>query len=431
MQYTGQVTPIPLNVDRCVDLHNAIIRESSHVPGHPDLRVAKYIDHWATSDIYQSEQLAERLSGPILNFLSRSDIIPESVQDMTPFTPGLAHPSQIYPEADPLFYGDYNDCIKLYPSNNIEDDCIGLVFDMDTNKATWIDQPLDGPPEYTEHVWLPLDEVLEAWLYYIRRKRCIPRGHEHMSPTRGEMAGWDMVYPPIQDVDDAVATWNEYVSLVESKLPDTGRRAQADAEGNPDLSQLAGFPGAFFSRARRPSFSQIAPGLVFPVSSQMSLLARRYQEHLRTENVSPTTGKDSDGKTRVVATVIFPLGDNIHAGLCTMCDAGRQDGVGLVLPSSEGYDFWSSGPVSRTANCPPRFEKVWQPVPNESPYGPVSPARLATVLRKWIDLVREGTWSIGPDGVQGTLDEFVRLEEYVGYEVEFRPVGMLLDVVDM
>lgn len=211
MQYTGQVTLIPLNVDRCVDLHNAIIRESSHVPGYPDLRVVKYIGHWATSEEYQSEQLPERLSGPIFEFLSRCDIFPERVQDMTPFTPGLADPSQIYPEADPLFYGEYNDCIKLYPSNNIEDDCVGLVFDMDTNKATWLDQPLDTPPDYTEHVWLPLDEILEAWLYYIRRKHCIPRGRESMAPTRGEMIGWEMAYPPIQDVDDAVATWNEYV----------------------------------------------------------------------------------------------------------------------------------------------------------------------------------------------------------------------------
>lgn len=76
---------------------------------------------------------------------------------MTPFTTGLTHPSHIYPKEDPLFYGEYNDCIKLYPSNNIEDDGVGLVFDMDTNKATWVNQPLDTPPYYTEHVWLPLD----------------------------------------------------------------------------------------------------------------------------------------------------------------------------------------------------------------------------------------------------------------------------------
>lgn len=49
----------------------------------------------------------------------------------------LTRPTSI-PKLTPLFYGDYNDCIKLYPSNNIEDDCIGLVFDMDTNKATWV-----------------------------------------------------------------------------------------------------------------------------------------------------------------------------------------------------------------------------------------------------------------------------------------------------
>ena len=405
-----------------MELHNAIVRESSQAPGHPPLPTVNYFEYWAATQGDDLNQLSHNLRRPLLDFLSKCDVILEERQNLTPFVIGLASPSEVYPGGQPIF--EYNDCAKIYQSNDIENDSIGLVFDMTSNKASWIDFMYDTPPGYTEHVWVPLDQVLETWLNYIRRGRCTPRGNEEWAPTGGSMQGWDMVYPPMRDVEETLTTWNQYVSLVESKLPSPGTPRRL-AEPRPAFK---GFAEAFFSRARIPTFRNVAPSLIFPSASQMSVLAARQQERFQAEEESFIS--ERDGFMKVIPTVLFPLGDNIHAGLSTTKERGWQDAVGLILPMSEGYDAWS-GPID-DSNDLPRYERVWQVVPLESPYWPRHPARLTWVLRKWIELVEDGTWKVGPDGIEGGWDDFTHWEECIGldYMPSMRLSGMLLDTVD-
>ncbi|KAF9889728.1 hypothetical protein FE257_007034 [Aspergillus nanangensis] len=420
---TGQVTPTTLNIDRCVSLHNAIIRASSSPPNQSPLPTAKYFDHHATID---------SLTPQLTNFLSQCDILLSETQHLSPFVVSLAPPSEIHPNGESIFPG-YNNCVNLYLSNNVENDSVGLVFDMTTNKATWVDFMYDCPPDYTEHVWVPLDEVLEAWLRYIRRGRCIPRGNEEFAPTGGTMEGWSMVYPPMEDVEETLATWEEYVSLVEARMPSPPpgvvQREQPEQPPQDNRTPFKGFAEAFFTRARTPTFTHVAPSLVFPSPSQMEALAARQQERFHAEESSWTT--EEDGLIKVVPTVLFPLGGNIHAGLATTADRGWQDGVGLVLPTAERYESWA-GPVDEENNDPPAYERVWQVEAVQSPFWPVHAARMTWVLRRWIQLVEEGVWRVGTDGVQGSWEEFVQEEECVGEDgmPATRLVGMLLDGVD-
>lgn len=238
------------------------------------------------------------------------------------------------------------------------------------------------------------------------------------------MQGWDLVYPPMQDVEETLTTWDQYVSLVESKLPSLRTPLQL-AESRPAFK---GFAETFFGRARIPAFRNVAPSLVFPSAWQMLGLAARQQERFQEEEESFTS--EQDGFMKVIPTVLFLLGDNLQAGLSTTKERGWQDAVGLILPMSEGYGSWS-GPID-DSNELPRYERVWQVIPLESPYWPRHPARLHWVLRKWIEMVEDGTWKVGADGIEGNWKDFIHWEECIGLDdmPTMRLSGMLLDTVD-
>lgn len=99
------------------------------------------------------------------------------------------------------------------------------------------------------------------------------------------MQGWDLVYPPMQDVEETLTTWDQYVSLVESKLPSLRTPLQL-AESRPAFK---GFAETFFGRARIPAFRNVAPSLVFPSAWQMLGLAARQQERFQEEEQSFTS----------------------------------------------------------------------------------------------------------------------------------------------
>ncbi|KAL4927751.1 uncharacterized protein BDV17DRAFT_265742 [Aspergillus undulatus] len=74
-----------------------------------------------------------------------------------------------------------------------------------------------------------------------------------------------MKYPSMQDLED-LRVWDEYVTLVESKLPeqeqDHTRRTSISTELEA-LPEFLGLPHHFFTRARRSNFIYVAPSLVF------------------------------------------------------------------------------------------------------------------------------------------------------------------------
>ncbi|KAL4886314.1 hypothetical protein BJY04DRAFT_178855 [Aspergillus karnatakaensis] len=458
-QYSGKVTYTKLNVDRCAELHNAIVQEVAHAPGFENANVTKYTDSWAAHQDENLKGLRRSIGSPLYDFLSKADLIVGAPwAHMTPHVGGLAAPSSLSEEDFPLFFDEYNKCVTLYSSNEDADEAVGLVFDLNTNKATWIDDYFFTPPRYMDHVWVPLEEILEAWLSHIRR-RCIAHPGSYDDAFWGQAYGWRLRYPPKEDVEEDLRLWDKYVALVESKLP---KKPQAATVNNADdVPEFLGFPEEFLSRARKPQFKYVAPGLVFPSMSQMEELAQRQLELFGADKDSwrrPVSEKvaehdeesamekdDSPGMELLdinedwrpsteVPTVLFPLGDNIHAGLCTGGDNEWQDGVGLILPSSKGYKRWIGPPADYSPYSRsqlPRFERVWQ-VKTMSPYWRSHHPRLARVLEKWIQLVQDGTWKVGKEGIKGKLENY--LEEEISTDSwedqDTRPVGMLLDGVD-
>ncbi|KAL4951549.1 hypothetical protein BDW69DRAFT_169843 [Aspergillus filifer] len=435
-----------LNVDRCVELHNAIINESASAPGHEPLLVVNAMEFWESESKGSTKLVRKKMSTSLFEFVSKVNIIhPDSrSQHMLPFVASLDGPSSWLTQKEILFNGKYNRCVPLYIPSNFENDELGLIFDMDTNKATWVDWIFNSPPDYDEHIWLPLDEILEKWLAFVRQ-RCIPRSRDSTAFS-GSTEGWDMMYPPPQDLEEDLGMWSRYVALVESKLPEQKQQRASSMNLSTELEkEFLGFPQHFFSRARRPSFKFVAPSLVFPSAAQLTQLARRQRDQfaLKETDIMTPYGVNPDLKDiiwddlplddesrKVIPTILFPMGDNIHAGLCSSEEGMWQDSVGLVLPSSRDYETWA-GPPSKW-RYRPDSERIWQVRAKESPFWRAHDARLARVLEKWIQLVEDGTWKVGPDGIEGKLENFSEskgeLTEWDGWVA--RPSGMFLDGVD-
>ncbi|KAL3459818.1 hypothetical protein BJX64DRAFT_264150 [Aspergillus heterothallicus] len=436
---TGKVTRTTLDVDRCVELHNAIIRENAEAPGFEPLEVANYTDYWVKKQPSELKRLKKELKTPLFEFLSRSHIVVDERIAMTPFTWGLTAPHGLNPTGGLLFWGKYGDPVLLYISASRDWNSAGLVFDMKTNKATWVSLHWETPPTYREHIWAPLDVILEEWLTYVRR-RGIPRYFDEHA-FGGHMAGWGIHYPPPQDVEEDLEVWDRYVALVESKLP------QGPILGISNTSTSAiqepefmGFPKVFFSQARRPAFRYVAPELVFPSPSQLSELAELqratwaqmriggwYMQHDADDDADFEGALDAE---KVHPTVLFPLGDNLKAGLSTSGDNAWQDGVGLILPTKGISDLKFGEGSSR--NWGGRgFKRVWQVEARESPFWAPHPARLARVLEKWIQYVEDGTWKVGKDGIKGKIKSFLKHEVHREWQgIEIAAYGMFLDGVD-
>jgi uncharacterized protein YjiS (DUF1127 family) len=435
---TGKVTRTTLNVNRFIELHNAIICENAEAPGFEPLEVVNYTDYWADEKLDELRLLKQNLKAPLFEFLSRSHQFVDVPIAMLPFTWGLSSPSQLNPDSKLLYWRDYGDPVVLYRAASSQYSSGGLVFDMKTNKATWVNILWDRPPEYKEHIWAPLDVILEAWLTYIRR-RGVPRFWDEHA-FGGHTLGWGIRYPPPQDVEEDLEVWDRYVALVESKLPEGSYPTISNTSTNAtEGPEFLGFPQAFLNQARRPAFKYVAPELVFPSPSQLAALAetqragwvkrrnpRWHLEEFIDRDTDIEGALDSD---KVFPTVLFPLGENINAGLSTSSHNAWQDGVGLILPTPGVYDLHYGEGLSKFVS--PRFKRVWQVEGRDSPFWAPHPARLARVLEKWIQYVEEGTWKVGKDGIKGKLSGYLKHEVIRGnWGVEVEPYGMLLDGVD-
>lgn len=425
MEHAPDNLAVDLNVQRCIDLHNRIVSAAVDSPNGIVIREAvtnNYFDYWDHAD-EPTQDLLEVLTDPVKAFLQGCHVLDFHQQCFTIRVRGLAPPSQMHPIEG---LEDYTNYILLYGCPDPENDRLGLVFDMDTNKASWIDDMFNLPPDNTESVWTSLESVLEAWIREIDRQRELPGGMEQAYP--GEPEGWHFSYPPPKDTEDALSAWSQYVQLVEDK-------AAASVELPPKREPLGdtglrGMAAAFLNDARRPRFQYVAPELVFPSASQVEAMAvRQHQRFLAADG--SIEDDEVVGWKNVVASVIFPLGDNINAGLCTCNDRGWQDTAGLILPTSNSYEAWS-GEINDQNINPPDFERVWQTNNGVSPFWAPHYARLASIFKLWAQFVEDGTWPVGESGVIGSLRDHATEEEYTDItgETATRLSGMLFDDFD-
>lgn len=226
---------------------------------------------------------------PIYRFLRLCDTYtgPEG-RDTLPFTP-QASQLVAYDFFSEVLEADTPFIILLYPSNvgpgHRRDVDAGLLLDPFTFRVHWHYIPTSGnnrlqPGDY----WEPLDRVLRRWLaiwdsgkYY-----------------------WDdgLQYPMVRPwieryLTESLTAWDRLLSCISERLP-AGVLSEWQAPLEKTLLtqfEISPFTVEFLSRAKRPAFPLIAPGItVFSEESLVSTYAREAEGSWRrrwTKNAEP------------------------------------------------------------------------------------------------------------------------------------------------
>ncbi|GKT93654.1 hypothetical protein Ct61P_11504 [Colletotrichum tofieldiae] len=381
---------------RCAELHNQLLANAiAHVPGAADHvvrdaipRVLDVAPEWANTDAIDEV--------PIYQFLSLLD----SYRPLEfPLTPEFWQPRPAFFWNE--LYQDFEDrdLILLYPDNTdspIMDG--GLYFNLDTNLVHW--GRINLHPLPPDDAWVPLElalrKALDMW-------EC---GKFHWDPSSFtnvdalSIRSW-----AVRDLEAAVASWNDLLVAIQDRLPlPAGDERPPFHEPLPsDLveqyaSTLSPFAVAFLTAAKRPSFTNVAPGLtVFTPESFTALYAAEPAESpRRTQNAKASP--DEYASLILPATLaaisedpdLEPSFDEDYgygkftvsrrAGLYTDPTTGLRNADGALLITAEG------------AAHPVRFE-------GQRPWGAPRVVRFAEMFALWATLVRDGVWDISIEGV--------------------------------
>ncbi|KAI8965151.1 hypothetical protein F5Y11DRAFT_37348 [Daldinia sp. FL1419] len=386
------LSTLSFSPERCADLHNRLLAQSiENLPSQRTERnlVARFLD--AAPEFTEIPSLPDL---PLYRFLALLDTTPISPgRVVNVLTPCIYEPDPTIFWTEP--FEDEPSFILLYGQNSGDAPMDGGIFlDIVSYKAVWHQRDfLHFPP--TDQ-WLPLEVLLQKAIDEWET------GKFYWDASQASVAirRWTS-----NDMEEALVAWVQLLSSIELRISsETGHTpSRLEPLSSESLApfKISGFAAEFLTKAQRPSFSFIAPGIgTFTTESLAATYTTEASGSVRQTHWLGDSG-DEDWPT-----LIFPGLDavphdvsqdpnqyincfdrnwgfgkftvNRRSGLYVMSDTKNSDVVRLIT---------SSGLPNA---CEFRRRLTW---------GPPRDPKLAEVLRHWTSLVEEGTWSVGSNGV--------------------------------
>jgi hypothetical protein len=291
--------------------------------------------------------------------------------------------------------------------------------------------------------WHPLEDILKAWLDMIRIGKVKAVGSDT------EYQPWELVSYTMFQVDEAVEVFNKLTSAIEKRMPQNETTSTVEPDNLLDKEALdaahipAGFAYDFLTRARRPRFSFIAPGLSLPTPSTIAdqaffgVLETVPEDH-RSWIQSPPIQlfrsslmyKRPSPHPNIYPEDIFgyPFGlPEFSAGLyfheCNTGNNQHSDAVSLVLPYGIGGSGWArkaDGSLfgenihDEVANSKDSHDELYQT--GRQPFIKRHPVRLVQVLKSWVAMVERGDWKVGAEGIASGINEWKKADTRSGWE---------------
>lgn len=391
--------------ERCADLHNKLLQKA--IENNPAATTETTLLARLLEASPQLAQIPGLQDLPVYRFLSLLKTTPASPQR----GPGVLTPHMYQPDPA-LFWSETftaharPELILLYGQNSAGSPADGGLFlNVQTGRAVWHWAP--GPFPADEQ-WVPLEDVLRSALARWDSGKYFWDAAQGSARVRS----WTQT-----DLSEALAAWERLLSGIEARLPeseDVPKRLEPLELSQETMSsfRISRFVRQFLSRAPRPGFAFVAPG-VTAFSTQALQEAYSSEDPTAIRRSTPLGQEDPDDPEW--ASLVLPVGVPVdqHTSRSANTDiqsfdrpwglgkftVGRQAGL-YVIPETTDSDvvhlITSSG-LSTAGDFSGRC-----------PWAESRPPRLAEILSHWASLVESGRWAVAADGVAEDHEWFGR-----------------------
>jgi hypothetical protein len=278
--------------------------------------------------------------------------------------------------------------------------------------------------------WWPLETVLSFWIVMAAQDKVQAVAADVNAESK--FLPWIMVPYSEEQLRRTLETFSDLVELIEDRIQDLQGESAVGLVDDATLDAASippGFAREFLSRARRPRFRYIAPGLQVPSSENPPQV--------------PFTPSQQNLENRIKPILLFPSEENItlemfskspflwpydhvkeyQAGLyLDPCDRSSnhawEDSCHILLPfeiGCNGFARTSDGDslghdhVDRTTVSPdikPKDTNSELYQPGYRPFTEAYGVRLVSIFESWKQMVEEGDWEVNPDGVLDGIEKF-------------------------
>jgi hypothetical protein len=296
--------------------------------------------------------------------------------------------------------------------------------------------PVAAHPE----LWYPLETVLSNWIELVHLGKITASPRDAPALFGSEKIGpWEWRPYSEAQVAACVGAWDRLCDAIEARvlLLSPTRTTTNAVESEPLLAPAvidaasvpeSCFARAFLTRARRPEFRCIAPGLLITTADGPEFAAAQPFTSLprTTKSIPPVCLFSTARCEREVDLTEFcngfwarsdnsPVPSPVPAGVYSESVErnvfdNAEEGFHLLLPYGLEGDVWdenagarkSDGSSVRRGTMAELFQHGYKPFGGDY----YRPQRLERLLDHWRKLVDDGVWSVGPEGVEGTIDTF-------------------------
>ncbi|KAI1110834.1 hypothetical protein F5Y14DRAFT_339532 [Nemania sp. NC0429] len=450
---------------RCAGLHNYLVQYAWLAEGRPPASLHRNNNNtFFTAHGAAAEALRPRLDPSVAAFLDAATLPPaDDGFETAPFffwAEGLSDPDYLLADdMDDLHDEPEDTFLCLYFPNVGQGGEFGggLLYHQRRHRAAVFmhrdDHDYATPVAAHPELWHPLETVLSNWIDLVRLGKIAAAPRAEPAPYDAEKIGpWEWRSYSAAQVTACVGAWDRLCDAVEALLPSSSSSSSngttEDTSRQPLLAPAAldaaevpedCFARDFLTRARRPRFRRIAPGLLVPPADAGEFgAAQRFTRVPRTAHcIPPVCLFPAAGERQPEADVAGfrnPFCGPFRAGLGGVgvpfrvpagvysesverdTYGGSEEGFRLLLP----YDFdarvdemslvlgmgggarLSDGSLVRRGTATWLFQHGYKPFGGDF----YRPQRLERLLDHWRALVEQGVWAVGPDGVEGSIDTF-------------------------
>lgn len=381
----------------CAKLHNILVDRAIQLS--PET-YSRYEPSPTPNDVLSRSDLSfitDRLSPSLLTFLQECKLFP-------PYPPYI----RLMPFATPLWIGAFHTyenwkepeegpnavCLFQAPQEFTEG---GLFFDQDTGLARFVTWPSPGWPE-DEDGWMPLELILRRWIrMWDEGFIAIYGGPDHPHCVC-PLLSWNA--DAASQLDATLMAWKKLLDAITTRMPadafeispanSTARLASQAAlhvDPNGGIPRVCAFAKDFLERGQRPP----------PLRSGKNL-------HVAPGLMIPEDDVYAQGVSTIKTQIVFAVDDRTEA-------SNGSDGIHIKQewePFVDEIAFYVAGPTGRLAE-----QRVFNPYNVQQdryivcPWNFMRGLRLIDILQHWTRCIEDSRWTIGPEGVEGSIQDFI------------------------